>query len=69
MFRNNYEFDRVAATLEIDNATLVQNDQGVLLKSGWLFSQQISTSDAIKIRDWLNATYPLEPAPAIAPKS
>lgn len=47
-------------TLEIDGATLTVNEAGVILKSGWLFSQQISEADAVKIRDWLLANFPIE---------
>ena len=46
------------APLQIDNATLTINDQGVNLKYGWLVSQQISTADVEKIRDWLNLNFP-----------
>lgn len=51
-------------TLEIDGATLTVNETGVILKSGWLFSQQISEADVVKIRDWLIAVFPIEKAKA-----
>ncbi len=45
--------------LQIDGGTLTVNDQGVELKYGWLVNQQISTADAIKMRDWLNLNFPV----------
>lgn len=45
--------------LEIAGVTLVQNEQGVALKYGWMLNQQISIADAMKIRDWLNHHYPI----------
>lgn len=46
------------APLQIAGATLTTNDQGVNLKYGWMVSEQISTADALKIRDWLNLNFP-----------
>jgi hypothetical protein len=44
--------------LSVAGVTLVQNEQGVALKYGWLYNQQISVADALRIRDWLDAVYP-----------
>ena len=44
--------------LEIADVTLIQNEQGVALKYGFMFTQQISVADALRIRDWLDVAYP-----------
>ena len=46
--------------LEIAGATLTVSTQGVELRIGWMFSQQISAEDAMRIRDWLIANYPVK---------
>ena len=50
----------MTAPLEIDGAKLTANPQGVLLSMGWMYSQQISAADAVRIRDWLIANYPVK---------
>ena len=50
----------MTAPLDIDGARLSANAQGVLLSMGWMYSQQISVADAVRIRDWLIAVYPVK---------
>ena len=50
----------MTAPLEIDGAKLAANAQGVLLSMGWMYSQQISVADAVRIRDWLISVYPVK---------
>lgn len=45
--------------LEIAGATLTVIPEGISLKYGWFHAQDISKSDAIRIRDWLNLNYPV----------
>jgi hypothetical protein len=47
-------------SLTISGLTLTPNEQGATVKYGFL-SQQASTADLIKLRDWLNLTFPAEP--------
>lgn len=42
----------------IEGATLTVKPEGVELRLGWMFTRQIATVDALKIRDWLNENYP-----------
>lgn len=48
----------MTAPLEVAGVTLVQNEQGVALKYGWMYTNQISIADAMRIRDWLDVVYP-----------
>jgi len=45
--------------LSVAGATITQNAEGVELVKGWVFTQQISAADAVLMRDWLIAAYPL----------
>ena len=53
--------------LEIEGAKLTANAQGVLLSMGWMYSQQISVADAVRIRDWLIAVYPVKLCECVGP--
>ena len=50
----------MTAPLNVAGVTLTANPAGVLLTEGWMFSQQISVADAVRIRDWLIANYPVK---------
>ena len=48
------------AQLEVAGVTLVKNERGVVLEYGWLLDKQISATDAVRIRDWLNVNFPVK---------
>jgi hypothetical protein len=52
--------------LQVAGVTLTANEAGVLLQEGWI-SQQISVVDAVRIRDWLIAVYPVKLCECVGP--
>ena len=49
-----------AQPLKIAGVTLYANASGVMVTEGWIFSQQINAVDAVRIRDWLIANFPVK---------
>jgi hypothetical protein len=47
--------------LEVSGAKFTVSRDGVEIRHGWLFNGHITTAEAMRIRDWLNANYPNKP--------